>query len=219
MSIWDTIMSIWDTIWDTNKLVWKAIFLFVSRYDIFWPAYISLAPILLLSIYAIYRIGLRIGRSDWDFDRVQRERKKERQKLIEELKQREKEYKQQLESMYEETRKQLMIEFQDRDRQLRQYKEELERYHESLRQRARALDDLEKKLNERENKINKYLSKIKHLENKLSELQGKRDSRKQELAGLYSLFKKHLQKNDTLTKETAYQAYKYLRRARRRRLF
>ena len=75
------------------------------------------------------------------------------------------EYKQQLESMYEETRKQLMIEFQDRDRQLRQYKEELERYHESLRQRARALDDLEKKLNERENKINKYLSKIKHLEN------------------------------------------------------
>ena len=125
--------------------------------------------------------------------------------------------------MYEETRKQLMIEFQDRERQLRQYKEELERYHESLRQRARALDDLEKKLNERENKINKYLSKIKHLENKLSELQGKRDSRKQELAGLYSLFKKHLQKNDTLTKEMAYQlvhqAYKYLRRARRRRLF
>jgi biopolymer transport protein ExbB/TolQ len=137
--------------WEAIKLVWKAIFLFVSRYDIFWPAYISLAPILLLSIYAIYRIGLRIGRSDWDFDRVQRERKKERQKLIEELKQREKEYKQQLESMYEETRKQLMIEFQDRDRQLRQYKEELERYHESLRQRARALDDLEKKLNERDN--------------------------------------------------------------------
>jgi len=88
-----------------------------------------------------------------------------------------------------------------------------------LEEKQEKLNKKESELSQREAKINKYLLKIKHLENKLSDLQGKRDLRKRELEGLYNLFKKHLQKNAVLTEATAHQAFKYLRKAKRKRLF
>jgi seryl-tRNA synthetase len=121
--------------------------------------------------------------------------------------------------MYEETRKQVMIEFQERINKIQNREEELRRYHESLQRRARALDDSEQELKEREAKINKYLLKMKDLEKKISSLQNKRDLRKQELTGLYCMFRNHLERYGVLTEEAANQAFKYLRKAKRKRLF
>jgi DNA repair exonuclease SbcCD ATPase subunit len=112
-----------------------------------------------------------------------------------------------------------MIEFQERINKIQNREEELRRYHESLQRRARALDDSEQELKEREAKINKYLLKMKDLEKKISSLQNKRDLRKQELIGLFDMFQNHLKKNAVLTEASAYQAFKYLKRAKKKRLF
>ena len=88
-----------------------------------------------------------------------------------------------------------------------------------LEEKQEKLNKKESELSQREAKINKYLLKMKDLEKKISNLQNKRDLRKQELIRLYDLFQRHLKKNAVLSKESAYQAYKYLRRAKRKRLF
>ena len=210
------------------ETIWGAFKLFFQRYDFFWPIYTLSIPF----FFAGLKIGLWAGRSEWykDWKKTWYIDHQTQQKIDEEVKQKisaikkkmehkEEEYEQQLESMYEETRKQVMIEFQERINKIQNREEELRRYHESLQRRARALDDSEQELKEREAKINKYLLKMKDLEKKISNLQNKRDLRKQELIGLYDLFQRHLKKNAVLSKESAYQAYKYLRRAKRKRLF
>jgi peptidoglycan hydrolase CwlO-like protein len=88
-----------------------------------------------------------------------------------------------------------------------------------LEEKQEKLNKKESELSQREAKINKYLLKMKDLEKKISNLQNKRDLRKQELIGLYDMFQNHLKKNAVLTEASAYQAFKYLRKAKKKRLF
>ena len=210
------------------ETIWGAFKLFFQRYDFFWPIYTLSIPF----FFAGLKIGLWAGRSEWYKDwkktwyidhqtqqKIDEEVKRKISAIKEKMEQKEEEYKQQIKSMYEETRKQLMIEFQERINKIQNREEELRGYHESLQRRARALDDSEQELKEREAKINKYLLKMKDLEKKISSLQNKRDLRKQELTGLYCMFRNHLERYGVLTEEAANQAFKYLRKAKRKRLF
>ena len=79
-----------------------------------------------------------------------------------------------------------------------------------LEEKQEKLDKKESELSQREAKINKYLLKMKDLEKKISNLQNKRDLRKQELTGLYCMFRNHLERYGVLTEEAANQAFKYL---------
>ena len=125
----------------------------------------------------------------------------------------------QLQHKIKNLKEEINAELEEDRNMLEQEKWLLEEEREKLNKIKEKLDKKESDISSKETKINKYLLKIKHLENKLSELQNKRDLRKQELIGLYDLFQRHLKKNAVLSKESAYQAYKYLRRAKRKRLF
>ena len=220
---------------DDFEQVWKALYLFFEHDSVklFLRTFIFAIIFIIIAISNSLAIFVaKLFYSDFEYNKridKLKESKKRLQREINQLQEEIEGYKteisekdtkiNQLQYKIKNLKEEINAELEEDRNMLEQEKWLLEEEREKLNKIKEKLDKKESDISSKETKINKYLLKIKHLENKLSELQGKRDLRKRELEGLYNLFKKHLQKNAVLTEATAHQAFKYLKRAKKKRLF